>query len=74
MMATACWCGGRVADVRIFSRIGADFTERFPRIVEAARRPKVRSVLLDGECIVYNSKGMPDFGLLIRLYDSFRSD
>jgi ATP-dependent DNA ligase len=50
--------------VRIFSRNGADFTERFPRIVEAARRLRVRSVLLDGEGIVYNGKGMPDFHLL----------
>ena len=50
--------------VRIYTRNGADYTERCPRIVEAARRLKVRSALLDGEGIVYNGKGMPDFRLL----------
>ena len=41
-----------------------NYTERFPRIVEAVRRLSVKSVLLDGEGIVYNGKGMPDFRLL----------
>jgi ATP-dependent DNA ligase len=50
--------------VRVYTRRGADWTERFPRIVSAARRLKVRSVLLDGECIVYDGKGMPSFALL----------
>jgi bifunctional non-homologous end joining protein LigD len=50
--------------VRIFSCNGADFTERFRRIGEAARRLTVRSVLLDGEGILYNGKAMPDFRLL----------
>lgn len=50
--------------VRVYTRNGADYTARFPRIVEAARKLKVRSVLLDGEGIVYNGKGMPDFQLL----------
>jgi bifunctional non-homologous end joining protein LigD len=55
----------READhVRVFSRNGADFTERFPRIVEAARRLRVQSALLDGEGIVYNGAGMPSFRLL----------
>ena len=30
--------------VRIYSRRGADFTLRFPRIVEAVRRLKMKSV------------------------------
>jgi bifunctional non-homologous end joining protein LigD len=47
--------------VRIYSRNGADFTARFPRIVDAVRRMKVRSVVLDGEGIVYDEKGMPSF-------------
>jgi bifunctional non-homologous end joining protein LigD len=51
-------------DVRVYSRNGANFTERFPRIVEAVRKLRVKSVLLDGEGIVYNGKGMPDFRLL----------
>ena len=50
--------------VRIYSRRGADFTLRFPRIVEAVRRLKVKSVLLDGEGIVYDQHGMPSFDLI----------
>ena len=50
--------------VRIYSRRGADFTPRFPRIVEAVRRLKVKSVLLDGEGIVYDQNGMPSFDLI----------
>ena len=50
--------------VHIYSRRGADFTPRFPRIVEAVRRLKVRSVLIDGEGVVYNDKGMPSFNMI----------
>lgn len=50
--------------VRIYSRRGADFTLRFPRIVEAVRKLKVKSVSLDGEGIVYDQNGMPSFDLI----------
>jgi ATP-dependent DNA ligase len=50
--------------VRIYSRRGADFTDRFPRIVDAARKLKVSSVVIDGEGIVYDEKGMPSFALI----------
>jgi ATP-dependent DNA ligase len=56
--------------VRVYTRRGADWTERFPRIVQAARRLKVRSFLLDGEGVVYDKKGVPSFALLhSREYD-----
>jgi len=50
--------------VRVYSRRGSDFTLRFPRIAETVRRLKVRSVLLDGEGIVYDQNGMPSFDLI----------
>ncbi|MET3995816.1 bifunctional non-homologous end joining protein LigD [Bradyrhizobium sp. S3.9.2] len=50
--------------VRIYTRRGADWTERYPRIVHAARAIKATSFLLDGEGIVYDGKGMPNFALL----------
>lgn len=50
--------------VRIYSRRGADFTPRFPRIVDAVRKLKVKSALLDGEGIVYDANGMPSFDLI----------
>jgi bifunctional non-homologous end joining protein LigD len=50
--------------VRIYTRRGADWTKRFPRIVQAARKIRATSFLLDGEGIVYDGKGMPSFDLL----------
>jgi bifunctional non-homologous end joining protein LigD len=50
--------------VRVYTRRGADWTRRFPRIVRAARKMKATSFLLDGEGIVYDGKGMPSFDLL----------
>jgi hypothetical protein len=44
--------------VRVYTRRGADWTERYPRVVAAVRSLKVRSVILDGEGIVYDHKGL----------------
>jgi ATP-dependent DNA ligase len=56
--------------VRVYTRRGADWTERYPRVVAAVRSLKVRSVILDGEGIVYDHKGMPSFDLVhSREYD-----
>src|SRR5437868_41691 len=51
-------------DVRIYSRRGADFTMRFPRLVDAAQRLRATSALIDGEGVVYDQRGMPDFNLI----------
>jgi bifunctional non-homologous end joining protein LigD len=50
--------------VRVHTRRGADWTKRFPRIVQATQKMKATSFLLDGEGIVYDTKGMPSFDLL----------
>jgi bifunctional non-homologous end joining protein LigD len=56
--------------VRVFSRRGADWTARYPRIVQAAKTIKASSFLLDGEGVVYDGKGMPRSALLhSREYD-----
>jgi bifunctional non-homologous end joining protein LigD len=49
--------------VRVYTRRGADWTKRFPRLVSAARSIKAESFLIDGEGIVYDAKGMPNFAL-----------
>jgi ATP-dependent DNA ligase len=48
-------------EVRIYSRRGADFTARFPRLAEAMSRLRATSALLVGEGVVYDHKGMPNF-------------
>jgi bifunctional non-homologous end joining protein LigD len=50
--------------VRVYTRRGADWTARFPRLVQAAKKIKASSFLIDGEGIVYDKKGMPNFALL----------
>ena len=52
----ALFGGGEEKFVRIFSRNLDNMTNMFPDIVEAVRRLKVRSVILDGEAVAYDIK------------------
>lgn len=64
------WDGYRLAihieptGVRIITRGGHDWTDRFPAIAEAARKLGVRSAILDGEAVVLDEVGKSDFGAL----------
>jgi bifunctional non-homologous end joining protein LigD len=63
------WDGYRLAvridsgRVRLLTRGGLDWTERFPSIMEAAKALDVRTAYLDGEAVV-EERGIPDFGAL----------
>jgi bifunctional non-homologous end joining protein LigD len=61
----------READrVRLFTRNGADWTDRYPWIVEAARRIKARRFVLDGEAVVLDVRAYSDFdALVLRQHD-----
>jgi ATP-dependent DNA ligase len=50
--------------VRIYTRPGADWTKRFPLVIEAVRKLKANSILLDGEGVIHRSEGLADFVLL----------
>src|SRR5688572_639683 len=50
--------------VRVITRGGYDWTERYPAIVMAARRLKAKSFTLDGEGVVAGLAGIADFNLL----------
>jgi ATP-dependent DNA ligase len=50
--------------VRCFTRTGDDWADRFPGIVDAARRVKASSFLIDGEAIVCREDGLSDFEAL----------
>ncbi|MBY4613642.1 non-homologous end-joining DNA ligase [Rhizobium redzepovicii] len=64
------WDGYRVAvhiepsGVRILTRGGHDWTERFPAILAEARRLPVSTAILDGEAVVLDVEGRSDFGML----------
>ncbi|MBL7719132.1 MAG: DNA ligase D [Flavipsychrobacter sp.] len=50
-------------DVRLYSRNGLSFEQKYPVVVEELQRLKLNAVL-DGEIVVVNDKGRPDFQLL----------
>jgi bifunctional non-homologous end joining protein LigD len=52
--------------VRLFSRHGRDFTERFPSIRDAVLRLPARSAVIDGELVACDSDGKHDFYSLMR--------
>ena len=55
-------------DVRLLTRNQKDWTDRFPAIAEAAAPLASRSVLLDGEVVVFDEGGRTDFGALQRAF------
>ncbi|TBE49227.1 ATP-dependent DNA ligase [Rhizobium ruizarguesonis] len=64
------WDGYRLAvhiepsGVRILTRGGHDWTDRFPAILAEARRLPVGTAILDGEAVVFDEHGRSDFGRL----------
>jgi bifunctional non-homologous end joining protein LigD len=52
------------AGVRLITRNGNDFTNRFPIIVAAVAALTARSFLIDGEAIVTNGDGLAVFDLI----------
>jgi bifunctional non-homologous end joining protein LigD len=52
--------------VRVLTRGGYDWSERFTSIVDDARRLGVQTAILDGEAVVLDEHGRSDFGMLQR--------
>jgi bifunctional non-homologous end joining protein LigD len=50
--------------VRLFTRNGHDWTDRYPMIVEAAHRVRISSFVLDGEAVLLGVDGRSDFDAL----------
>jgi bifunctional non-homologous end joining protein LigD len=50
--------------VRLLTRKGNDFSNRFPQIVAALSTLPARSCLIDGEAVVCNEKGLAVFDLI----------
>ncbi|MDR9806496.1 non-homologous end-joining DNA ligase [Rhizobium hidalgonense] len=64
------WDGYRLAlhvepsGVRILTRGGLDWTDRFPAIAAEAKRLPVSTAILDGEAVVFDEQGRSNFGRL----------
>src|SRR5262249_19711957 len=50
--------------VRLLTRNGHNWSPRYPLILEAVNRLKVRSCLIDGEAVACDGGGMPSFARL----------
>jgi bifunctional non-homologous end joining protein LigD len=62
--------GGRV---RLFTRNGHDWTERLQPIADAVAELGIDSGWLDGEIVVLNEAGVPDFNRLQKAIDNART-
>ena len=51
-------------NVRVYTRSGKDWTEKFAPLVEAFVTLDLPSCLIDGEIVAYDAKGNPDFSTL----------
>ena len=55
--------------VRLFTRNGHDWTDRMPKLRAAVEALPVENVWLDGEAVVLNASGTPDFNALQNAFD-----
>jgi bifunctional non-homologous end joining protein LigD len=58
------------SDVRLYSREGLDWTHRFGSVPEALARLDLPPVVLDGEAVVFDAKGVSNFAALVDALDS----
>ncbi len=49
----------------VYTRSGLDWTKRFPGLAKAAFALPCQNALLDGEAVVFDSKGLSDFAMLV---------
>ena len=58
--------GRNGGDATLVSRSGGDFTETFPDVARAVRGLPYQGLVLDGEVVVHDDQGLPNFGRLQR--------
>ncbi|MBC3956050.1 DNA ligase D [Pseudomonas triticifolii] len=60
-------------DVRLFTRNGHDWTDRLPELAKAIKALKLQDTWFDGEVVVLNDEGLPDFQALQNAFETGRS-
>jgi bifunctional non-homologous end joining protein LigD len=50
--------------VRLITRNGYDWTDRYPWIVESALKNRIKQFVIDGEAVILGVDGVPDFNAL----------
>jgi len=59
--------------IRLFTRAGNDWTTKFKPVVQALRALGLTKTWLDGEIVVMNERGIPDFNRLQNAIDNART-
>ena len=62
------------ADIRLFTRNGLDWTHRLLPLKQAIAKLKLPAGWYDGELVLPDAHGVPDFGALQQAFDSAQSD
>jgi bifunctional non-homologous end joining protein LigD len=57
------------SSIRLFTRKGNDWTDKLPRLAKAVAALEISSGWVDGEIVVMNEHGVPDFGALQNAFD-----
>ena len=65
---------GKNREVRLLTRNGLDWTDRFAIIARALAKLPVKSALLDGEAVVESTTGVSDFSALQQALSDGRTD
>ena len=60
-------------EVKLFTRNGNDWTSKFKHLAEAMKSLRLKSAWLDGEIVVLNQGGVPDFNALQNAVDNSRT-
>jgi bifunctional non-homologous end joining protein LigD len=58
------------ASVKCLTRSGNDWTKKLPKLARSLGKLGIGSGWLDGEIVVLNAQGLPDFGALQNAFDS----
>ena len=59
--------------VRVYTRSGLDWTDKFPKIVASIAALRLPPCLIDGEAVVFNAKGISDFPALVTALQTKRT-
>ncbi|VWX57728.1 3'-phosphoesterase / DNA ligase D / DNA repair polymerase (fragment) [Burkholderiales bacterium 8X] len=60
-------------EVKLFTRNGHDWTHKLTHLAKVLQKLKLKSGWLDGEIVVVDDKGVPNFQLLQNAFDSSRT-
>jgi len=61
-------------DIKLFTRNGNDWTSRLLPLKKAIARAKLPAGWYDGEIVMLNDRGVPDFGALQQTFDSGKTN